>query len=122
MRFITKSDRREHSQATVAQVSYSGSLGFGALAAAESRGVPVFAPRGLSYRPCDGDRLLLVRADGADVCVGCLSSQAPVAEGELALASAGGARIHLKNNGDVTINGLTITKYGRIISPGGEPV
>ncbi len=120
MRIITNTNRRERSQATVAQVSYSGSLGFGALAAAEDRGVPVFAPRGISYRPREGDRLLLVRADGADVCAGCLSAQDAVAEGELALYSAGGARIHLKSDGNVTINGLTITKEGRILSPGGE--
>jgi hypothetical protein len=97
----------------VAQVSYSGSGGFGALAEAESRGISVFAPRGISYRPREGDRLLL-RADGADVCVGCLATVF-LEPGELALTSSGGARLHLKNNGEISLNGLIISADGQIV-------
>jgi hypothetical protein len=114
MRIIAEPGRgRGASQATVAQASYSGSGGFGALAEAESRGIAVFAPRGISYRPREGDRLLLLRADGTDVCVGCLATDM-LEPGELALASSGGARIHLKNNGEISLNGLTISATGQI--------
>jgi hypothetical protein len=116
MRIITNQTRAQGgAQATVAQVSYSGSEGFGALGEAESRGVPVFAPRGISYRPREGDRLLLLRADGADICVGCLASQDALQAGELMLASSGGARIHLKSNGEISLNGLRISAAGAII-------
>lgn len=104
--------------ATVAQVSYSGGGSFGALAEAETRGVPVFAPRGVTYRPREGDRLLLLRADGADICAGCLTPQntgAALEAGELALESAGGARIILKNNGEIWLNGLRITPEGAFL-------
>jgi hypothetical protein len=115
MRIITKPGRNTaNAQATVAQVSYSGIGDFGALGEAESRGIPVFAPRGISYRPREGDRLLLLRADGADVCAGCLATDA-LEPGELALASSGGARIHLKNNGEISLNGLVISPDGRIV-------
>jgi hypothetical protein len=115
MRIITKPGRGAGgAQATVAQVSYSGSGGFGALAEAESRGIPVFAPRGISYRPREGDRLLLLRADGSDVCVGCLTTDA-LEPGELALTSSGGARVHLKNNGEISLNGLVISADGNIV-------
>lgn len=120
MRIITNTGRKSAGNgATVAQVSYSGSSGFGALAGAERRGVPVFAPRGISYRPREGDRLLLMRADGADICVGCLASQDAVEDGELLLCSSGGARILLKSNGEISLNGLIITKDGQIIQTGG---
>jgi hypothetical protein len=114
MRIITNPGRSPGcAQATVAQVSYSESAGFGALAEAETRGVPVFAPRGMSYRPREGDRLLLLRADGTDVCVGCLAADS-LEPGELALASSGGARLHLKNNGEISLNGLIISPNGSI--------
>jgi hypothetical protein len=115
MRIIKNAGRNQGaSQATVAQVSFSGSGGFGALAEAESRGIAVFAPRGISYRPLEGDRLLLLRADGSDVCVGCLATEA-LEPGELALASSGGARIHLKNNGEISLNGLIIPADSNLV-------
>jgi hypothetical protein len=125
MRIITRPGtgaRAVENTATVAQVSYSGSKGFGAVAGAgaEGRVIPVFAPRGIAYRPREGDRMLLVRADGADICVGCLCPQDAVNDGELLLCSTGGARILLKNNGEISLNGLIISRDGRLARDGGE--
>jgi hypothetical protein len=120
MRIIRdRSLTRAPEQATVAQASFSDSAGLGAVSDFEARGIPVFGPRGRSYRPLEGDRLLIMRADGADVCVGCLSAARGVAAGELLLVSSGGARIHLKNNGDIELNGLTVTKNGSLRQTGG---
>lgn len=107
------------SLATVAQVSFSGGSGFGAVTSAEARGIPVFSPRGVKYRPCEGDRLLIMLVDGVETCVGCLSTGDAVESGELELASSGGAVIKLKNNGEISLNGAVITKDGKIIPKGG---
>lgn len=106
--------------ATIAQVSFSDSAGIGAVASGEARDIPVFAPRGISYRPCDGDRMLILPVDGVETCVGCLSVCSDVENGEIKLASAGGAALKMKNSGDVEINGLIITKDGRLIPKGQE--
>ena len=98
------------------QVSFSDSAGYGALGAFESREPPVLGPRGIMWRPCEGDRLLVMPVEGADTCLGCYG-QANLEGGELKLFSAGGAVLHLKNNGDITLNGLTITKEGQVLAP-----
>lgn len=100
----------------IAQVSYSEGAGFGAVGESEHRQIPVFAPRGICYRPCEGDNLLLIPVDGADVCAGVLSGE-NLEPGELALSSAGGARILLKKNGDVVINGVVISRDGVVTPP-----
>lgn len=105
--------------ATVAQVSYADSGGFGAIGAGEQRGIPVFAPRGIAYRPCEGDNLLLIPADGAMTCAGVLSTGDSLAPGELRLSSSGGASIRLMANGEIDLNGLRITKDGQITQKGG---
>lgn len=104
--------------ATVAQVSFSDSVGVGAVAFGEARDIPVFAPRGISYKPCEGDRMLMLPVDGAETCVGCLSVCADIESGEIKLASAGGATVKLRNSGEVEINGLIITKNGQILTGG----
>lgn len=103
--------------ATLAQVSYSGAEEFGATGATEHRGVPLCAPRGIHYRPCEGDTLLLLSAEGATVCAGALAPAQTLEPGELLLLSAGGARIHLKNNGEISLNGLCISPTGILQTP-----
>lgn len=117
MRIIGNQNSRRGG-ATVAQVSFSDSAGIGAVTFGEARDVPIFAPRGISYKPCEGDRMLMLQADGAETCVGCLSVCTDIESGELKLTSAGGATLKLKNNGEVEINGLTITRNGTIVPAG----
>jgi len=117
---IVGGQARAQAGATVAQVSFSDSGGFGAVGASEYRGIPVFAPRGISYRPCEGDNLLVLPVDGTDTCAGVLSAPVALASGELRLSSSGGAEILLTQSGDVRINGVTITKDGEILSPEGR--
>jgi hypothetical protein len=106
--------QRQNSAARLAQVSFSDNTGFGAVSQSEARGVPVFAPRGVMYRPCEGDRLLMIQADGAEACAGCLSMPNEIEPGELKLCSSGGAAAIFKNNGEIHLNGLIITKDGKI--------
>jgi hypothetical protein len=99
----------------VAQATFSEREGFGAVGFAERRGVPVFAPRGFAYRPCAGDNLLLLEADGGPVCAGALVSADGLAPGEVRIDSGGGASVYLKENGDIVLNGVVITKQGEIL-------
>ena len=117
MRILGNAPKQTKS-ATVAQVSFSDTGDFGVVGPAEYRGVPVFAPRGISYRPCEGDNLLVLPVDGTDVCAGVLSACGGLEAGELRLCGSGGGEIRLKNSGDVVINGVTITRDGRILPPG----
>lgn len=100
---------------TVAQVSYSDTSGFGAVGASESRGIPVFAPRGVAYRPCEGDNLLLLPVDGVDMCAGVLADTRELLDGELRIASAGGASIHLAKDGVVNISARELYINGKKI-------
>lgn len=114
---ILQNGARRRPGATVAQVTFSEGGGFGAVSSAERRGIPVFAPRGIAYVPCESDNLLMVEADGADVCAGVLSAADGLGGGELKLSSAGGAYVKLCNNGDIELNGVVITKTGEIRTP-----
>lgn len=104
-------------KATTAFVSYSDRQGFGSVAQQEDRDMPIYAPRGISYRPSEGDQLLLIPVEGANMCAGVRTNSAGLSGGELRLVSAGGASIYLKNNGSVLINGVEITKTGAVIAP-----
>ncbi|MCL2033422.1 MAG: hypothetical protein FWG94_01690 [Oscillospiraceae bacterium] len=107
------------SGASIAQVSFSDNTGFGAVTQSESRGTAIFAPRGVVYRPSEGDRLLMLEVDGAQTCVGCLSIPDGIGPGEIKITSSGGAEAVFKNNGEIQLNGLIITKNGKIIEAGG---
>lgn len=120
MRLITHTAPLTPVGATVAQVTFSEETGYGAVSANEQRGLPVFAPRGMAYRPCEGDNLLLVPAGGANVCAGVLCAAEELEAGEVRLASASGAVIHLRQDGSIVLNGVTITCDGQILPPGGQ--
>jgi len=104
--------------AYIAQVSYSGSGGFGAMWDSERRDIPLFAPRGMRYRPADGDNLLMISGEGRDVCAGVLSGTAGLLPGEMEICGPNGSHIKLAQNGDIIINGLTITIKGEMIREG----
>ena len=61
-------------------------------------------------RPC---RLRDRSAQGS-VCAGVQGDPGGLSAGEVRLCSAGGAQIVLKNNGEIWLNGLTITPSGEI--------
>ena len=115
MRLIKNTPTAQTHGATVAQVTFSEPGNFGAVGSAEHRGIPVFAPKGISYAPSEGDNLLILPVDGTDTCIGTLVYSAGLPAGELRLTSVGGAEIRLKNDGSITLNGLTITKEGAVL-------
>ncbi|WP_312643370.1 hypothetical protein [Hydrogenoanaerobacterium sp.] len=89
----------------------------------ELRDIPLFAPCGVCSIPAENAQALILPLDGAAACTGILCPPDAVVglePGELRLFSSGGAAIVLKNNGEVLINGLTVTKEGKIIESGAK--
>lgn len=67
--------------------------------------MPIAAPWGITYLPPKGAKVLVLESEEMTLCTGAVMETTALAAGELMLCSAGGASIHLKNNGEVVING-----------------
>ena len=67
--------------------------------------IPIVSPWGITYLPPKGTKVLVLETDDTTVCAGAVLNTTGLAAGELMLRSSGGACIHLKNNGEVVING-----------------
>ncbi len=75
----------------------------------EYHGLPLIAPAGIAYMPAVGTQTVVVPCEGGAVCMGVIAPPPESLEaGELMLYSAGGARIVLKNDGKVLINGREV--------------
>lgn len=81
----------------------------------EHRSLPNYAPFGVASVPPTGTQVLILDSEIGTVCTGCLCDNKQVQSGELMLFSQGGACVLLKNNGDILLNGVRITKDGKII-------
>ena len=75
----------------------------------EYRQIPMISPFGISSIPSIGSKAVIVPVDGSFAYIGSLSSSTTLNPGELMLYSSGGASIVLKNNGQVLINGNSIS-------------
>lgn len=76
----------------------------------EYRELALAAPWGIAYLPPAGARAVILGGGQQSVCAGTIVEAGELEPGELLLYSAGGARICLKNSGDVIINGQTFAK------------
>ncbi len=103
----------------MAPVSYAEGSRFGAVGEAELRGIPVFGPGGSGYIPLEGERLLMLRSEGGDLCAGVACDTTGLLPGELRLGRPGGGQIHIRQDGSISLNGLIITADGRLQSPQG---
>lgn len=69
--------------------------------------LPVVAPFGIAYMPSVGCQTAVVPLNGSQVCIGVVDeNNSGLEPGEIMLYSQGGARIELKNDGNVYINGV----------------
>ena len=71
------------------------------------RNVDFYSPYG--YISC------VPKGGGEQVCIGVESDSSAVGYGEVKITSLSGAYIHLKNDGSIELNGLLISKEGKII-------
>lgn len=106
---INKVNRRPISSVTVendesSESSVSGAQGYMAVEKASPYGIAYSAPKGM--------KSVIAPVGDSQVCVGVISfnpTQIQIEEGELLLFSSGGAKIYLKNDGTVVINGQTFS-------------
>ena len=82
---------------------------------AVERNVNFYSPYGYNFCVPKGERLLLTQGGGEQVCIGVENDSSNVEYGEIKITSLSGAYIHLKNDGSIVINGLVISKEGKII-------
>lgn len=74
------------------------------------KNLPMAAPYGITWLPPEGKVAVVLSRGGdgqTDICIGTRLETAEIEPGELLLRSSGGATIHLKNTGEVVINGQT---------------
>lgn len=79
------------------------------------RNVDFYSPYGYVSCVPKGEKLLLTQGGGEQVCIGVESDSSAVGYGEVKITSLSGAYIHLKNDGSIELNGLLISKEGKII-------
>ena len=79
-----------------------------------SRNIESFSPYGYCANIPAGEEIILVPSNDGQVALGVRSAAQPIEAGEIKIVSAGGASIHLKNDGSVVINGsFVIDREGR---------
>lgn len=105
--------------ADTGRVTLSAGENQAVLAGAELRDAPAYAPYGYAGRPPEGTRMLLITTGMGQVSCGTQSEYGGLAPGEVAVRSAGGAVIKLKNDGSIWLNGAHITPGGQFV-PGGD--
>lgn len=70
----------------------------------ERRNLGVYAPGGYRWRPAEGQKVLVLKADGVP-CIAGAPSEGGLEPGEVELDSAGGAKLKLDNQGKVNVTG-----------------
>ena len=73
-----------------------------------------YAPYGYSSYAPKGENILIINSSGGSVGAGTRMKDESLLEGEISIKSESGAKILLKNDGTVEINGLVITAKGTI--------
>lgn len=86
----------------------------------QSEEVQNYAPYGYSAYAPDGEEILLINSAGATAGAGTKMKNENLSVGEIAITSIGDAKIFLKMNGDVEINGFVFTKDGKLKNNKGE--
>lgn len=112
----------EKSAAEAGTVTIAGSTSLEASSTVRAGEVLNYSPYGYSASVPRGEEILLLNGSSGAVSAGTRMKDSGLDAGEVALSSVGGAKIILKNDGSVEINGVVITKDGSIISTDGEVV
>ena len=103
--WLAKQQKRETAEtvSAVGEVTISGDTPAVELDS-ERRNLEVYAPGGYRWRPAQGQKVLVLKADGA-ACIAGTPAPGGLEPGEIQLESAGGAKLRLDNSGTVTVTG-----------------
>lgn len=103
-------------------VSIGGNSVLKTVSTVQSEEVQNYAPYGYSAYAPDGEEILIINSANGAAGAGTKMKNDKLKEGEISLTSSGGAKVLLKNNGDVEINGFVFTLKGEVKNPEGEVV
>lgn len=106
--WLAKQQKRESEDifSAVGEVTISGDTPAVELDS-ERRGLAVYAPGGYRWRPTQGQKVLVLKADGKP-CVAGAPSEGGLEPGEVQLDSAGGATLKLDNQGNINVAGSLV--------------
>ena len=113
-RMLRRSPPRE---GELAAAGFAGEKGLTAFGERPYEALPIYAVPGVSALPKEGEPVLILPLGEGEICRGVRSDTEGLLPGELRLCSCGGAEILLKQNGEILLNGLTITREGKLIPP-----
>ncbi len=98
------------------QILQSGSNGIYISGQADLKDVQFVAPYGIRSKPIvSGQAFIIPSSEQKYAVPGVSYTVDDLQSGEIEIKSSGGAYIKLKSNGQVIINGLTITPSGKIV-------
>lgn len=83
--------------------------------AASNQKVSLYFPPGFSSLPSGGEKAVVFPSGGGMICGGVKADTSDLLPGEVRVYSAGGAAIVLKANGDIDLNGIKITRDGKVL-------
>jgi len=81
-------------------------------ASANTRSLGSYAPYGYTSNVPVGEEVILVPSSDGQVALGAKCSRNNLESGEVMIASLGGAKILLRNDGTVVINSMVIDRNG----------
>ena len=110
-RMLARSYESEKAQSGYVSMSAGGELEVGSTV--NARGIKAYSPYGYSAAVPVGEEVILIPSAEGQAILGTPESSSSLSQGEVEIASRGGARILLKNDGTVIINGhYVINKEG----------
>ena len=101
--------------AETGRITMNSRDGVEAQGSATGRNLSCFAPYGYCAKLPPGEEVMLLDTARGQAVLGARAAVSELQNGEIAITSAGGAKIELKNDGSVVINGtVIIDRYGEI--------
>lgn len=112
----------DHIFAETGTVSSGGESVIRTVSTVQSEAVQNYAPYGYSAYAPEGEEVLIINSAGGTAGAGTKMKNEKLSSGEISITSIGNAKIRLKKNGDVEINGFVFTKDGKLKNQKGEIV
>ncbi len=102
-RVLAKNHENEKAESGYVSMSFGGEIEAGATV--NMRGMKSYSPYGYSCAVPVGEEVILVPSAEGQAVLGTRDSAFSLSQGEIEISSKGGAKILLKNDGRVIING-----------------
>ncbi|MBE6816905.1 MAG: hypothetical protein E7520_04290 [Ruminococcaceae bacterium] len=102
------------SRAQKGNITISGAERIEAMSSANAQRLGTYTPYGYTSSAPIGEEVIVLPSSDGEIALGTRCKAEQLDSGEVMISSLGGAKILLRNNGDVVINALVIDKNGVI--------